>query len=339
MTYRRTQRIVGPAELVQAVPYLLGFHPSRSMVLVGLAEGLLVVTARVDLADALVGGVLPDTIAAMHRGGTRELVAAVYDEPVADMPVDAFDPRPGRLDLADRVEDAAAVIGCRVRDVLLVIGDRWWSLTCGVPSCCPPGGEPVLVEPSAFAAAATVDGRVALVDRSALERLLDPLPEPERAALEPALQDCERQSVQAVLTGADARHDRSLKRAVFTAARACAAHDWPGVDDASSARFAVGLSRLAVRDPVWIAIDDGRLDGRPLWRELARRLPSPYDAAPLFLFGWATWRSGDGALAGIAAERAVASDPGYTAADLLLAALAQGVDPRRLPRLRLSRSA
>jgi hypothetical protein len=35
----------------------------------------------------------------------------------------------------------------------------------------------------------------------------------------------------------------------------------------------------------------------------------------------------------------VASDPGYTAADLLLAALAQGVDPRRLPRLRLSRSA
>jgi hypothetical protein len=88
-----------------------------------------------------------------------------------------------------------------------------------------------------------------------------------------------------------------------------------------------------------MAVDDGRLDGRALWRDLGRRLPSPYDASPLFLFGWAAWRAGDGALAGIAAERAIASDPGYSAADLLLAALARGVDPRRLPRLRLPRSA
>ncbi len=193
--------------------------------------------------------------------------------------------------------------------------------------------------PSAFAAAATVDGRVALADRSALERLLDPLPDQRRAALESELRECERRSVEATLAGTDARLDRSLKREVFAAARACAAPAWPGVDDATAARFGVALSRLAVRDPVWMAMDDGRLDGRPLWRELARRLPSPYDAAPLFLFGWATWRSGDGALAGIAAERAVASDPGYTAADLLLAALSHGVDPRRLPRLRLARSA
>jgi hypothetical protein len=338
MTYRGTQRIVGPAELVQAVPYLLGFHPSRSLVLVGLADGLLVVTARLDLDDARIGGVLPDTIAAMHRGGSRELIAAAYDDPVEGLDAGG-DPRASRLDLADRVEDAAAVIGCRVRDVLLVIGERWWSLTCGAPSCCPADGQPVPVEPSAFAAAATVDGRVALADRSAVERLLDPLSDATRAGLEPVLQECERQSVQAVLTGADARLGRSRKRAVFTAARACTAHDWAGVDDATAAQFGVALSGLAVRDPVWMAIDDGRLDGRPLWRELARRLPRPYDAAPLFLFGWATWRTGDGALAGIAAERAVASDPGYTAADLLLAALAQGVDPRRLPRLRLSRSA
>ena len=67
---------------------------------------------------------------------------------------------------------------------------------------------------------------------------------------------------------------------------------------------------------------------------MARRLPGPYDAAPLFLFGWASWRAGNGALAGIAAERAVTSDPAYSAADLLLAALSRGLDPRRLPRLR-----
>ncbi len=106
-----------------------------------------------------------------------------------------------------------------------------------------------------------------------------------------------------------------------------------------SGQFGAALSDIELRDSVWMAVDDGRLGGRPLWRELARRLPSPYDAAPLFLYGWAAWRSGDGALAGIAADRAVGSDPGYSAADLLLAALAQGVDPGRLPKLRLPRSA
>jgi hypothetical protein len=88
-----------------------------------------------------------------------------------------------------------------------------------------------------------------------------------------------------------------------------------------------------------MAIDAGRIDGRPLWRELAHRLPEPYDAAPLFLFAWSSWRDGDGVLARTAVERAIKSDPGYSAADLLLAALSHGIDPRRLPKLRGGRSA
>jgi hypothetical protein len=93
-----------------------------------------------------------------------------------------------------------------------------------------------------------------------------------------------------------------------------------------------------VRDAVWVAVDDRRLDGRPLWRQLARQLPSPYDAAPLFLFGWTSWRAGNGMLAGLAAERALASDPGYTAADLLLRTLVMnGVSPRSVPSLRSAR--
>jgi hypothetical protein len=69
-----------------------------------------------------------------------------------------------------------------------------------------------------------------------------------------------------------------------------------------------------------------------LWRRLATSLPAPYDAAPLFLFGWASYRDGNGALARIAADRALDSDPYYTAADLILAALSQALDPHQLPR-------
>jgi hypothetical protein len=324
-------RISGPGELLQAVPYLLGFHPADSLVLVGLRDGRLVVTARLDLGDASLGGVVAHTLDAMVRGGSASVLAAIYDDSVAaDGPI--------RLDLSDLFIEAERA-GCDLLEILLVAGGRWWSLLCAEPECCPPQGRELPAEPSAFITAATYDGVVALPDRAALEAVLDPFPATDRGVLSPLVASAEDAAVAALLEGHARRLERSVKRAMFAVARESAAVGWSGPDDATVARFGVALSGIAVRDAVWMAVDDGRLDGRPLWRDLARRLPAPYDAAPLFLFGWAAWRAGDGTLAGIAAERAVASDPDYSAADLLLAALSRGVDPRRLPKLRLPRSA
>ncbi len=43
--------ITGPAEMVGAVPYLLGFHPEQSLVIVGVDGTKVLVIARIDLAD------------------------------------------------------------------------------------------------------------------------------------------------------------------------------------------------------------------------------------------------------------------------------------------------
>ena len=122
--------------------------------------------------------------------------------------------------------------------------------------------------------------------------------------------------------------------------RPCAVPGQSGfVPDEDVCRFAVALVDTPIRDAVWLATERRQLDGRALWREIARRVPQPYDAAPLFLYGWVCWRDGNGVLAALAAERALASDPGYRAADLLLGAVRHGLDPRRTPRLRLPRPA
>jgi hypothetical protein len=110
------------------------------------------------------------------------------------------------------------------------------------------------------------------------------------------------------------------------------------LSDEQLTRFGVALRRIPVRDAVWLGLDSGRIDGRQLWLRLATGLPSPYDAAPLFLFGWASYRDGNGAMARIAADEALVSDPGYTAADLILAALGNAINPRDLPKLRRTRS-
>jgi hypothetical protein len=311
------------------VPYLLGFHPRDSVVLLGLKRGVVEVAARLDLPDA-VPELLHRTAGSLRRGGVEDVVAAIYSEAdpgvVGPLPFD---------DLVPDIAEAVTSEECDLVEVLLIGAGRWWSYLCEGADCCPRTGTALSTGTSAVVAEATYAGMVALPDRSDVENLLAPHADAERERLRPALDRQEELAVRAVLDGRRSTWQRSVKRAMFAAARAWSdgrVAPWLGDEDA--ARFAVALRDIEVRDAVWLAVDDRRLDGRPLWAELARRLPAPYDCAPLFLFGWVAWRRGDGTLAGIAAERAVQADPQHSAAELLLAAVTRGLDPRRTPRLR-----
>jgi hypothetical protein len=329
-------RVRGPADLAHAVPYLLGFHPSSSLVLVGLAARRVVVTARVDLDELGDPGLLPHTVAALARGGAESLVGIVFDDSAAACAAAGDGPLPW-CELADELHATAGQLGVDIDEVALVSARRLWSYDCADPDCCPPAGRP-LEQTSEIDAAATYAGLVALPDRASLVDLLAPRADPARAAaLCAELAAAETAAIEALVGGGATRQNRSDVRALFAAARAS---DQPGsdpVDDAQLVRFGAALRRIPVRDAVWLGIDEGRIDGRALWRQLATALPAPFDAAPAFLFGWASYRDGDGALAGIAAERALASDARYSAADMILAALQQAIDPRKLPSLRSSR--
>src|SRR5207244_11973892 len=79
----RPLRVAGPADLLQAVPYLLGFHPQTSLVIVGLHAARLVVTVRLDLADLAEPRVLDEALEAIHGGGATELVGAIFDDDCA----------------------------------------------------------------------------------------------------------------------------------------------------------------------------------------------------------------------------------------------------------------
>ncbi|WP_375485917.1 DUF4192 domain-containing protein [uncultured Jatrophihabitans sp.] len=325
----RARRVSGTAELLDAIPYLLGFRPTESLVLLGLRDGCLVVTARLDLADTGQPDLVDDTVAAMVRGGSDAFIVVVADDR-CEMPVAAHDDLPWAAAVV-AVDECLIGLGAVLHDALLLCRSRWWSYLCGAAQCCPPEGNVQPASPSAFAAAAAFEGVVALPDRATLAATLEPLPDTRRAALAPFLTAAENTAVAALLAGGVAGHERELVRELIRLADASDAAQWSTPDDAAAARLGVALTGVAVRDEVWVAVDSRRLDGRALWAELARRCPSPYDAAPTFLLAWANWRAGNGVLARLAAERVLASDPSYSAADLLLAALANAVDPRTFP--------
>ena len=342
-----------PAELIETIPYLLGFHPQQSLVLVGLrpradrpGPGEVEVAMRVDLPASPAAGYGPDELAplvrALLRVGARTAICAVFTDCPATGGADA-QVRPRRWDdLARAAFDALEAAGIRLLDTVLVGAERWWSLNCTSEQCCPPQGRARKGAESTAAAEATYAGLVALPDRESLEAQLAGASLRKRRSLEPLLAAAEHRLVQAALAHRLGQLERADTQALRTHARRLSAA--PASPSGGSApprplharqvaRLGVALGEFRIRDELWMAIDSRTLDAAELMRQLHSRLPSPYDAPPLFLLGWQLWRSGNGALALMAAERARRSNPRYTAAGLLLDVLEAGMDPRGTPRL------
>jgi hypothetical protein len=342
-------RLQAAGDLLEAVPYLLGFHPRASLVLIGLDGSQVTVTTRIDLAEvrSSAHGLLDDgpaespvheTLQVLAGSAATGVIAVVYDDEVSDF--DRQTP-PWRSALT-QVLTGCDLVELSLVDALFVARGRWWSYVCSDEHCCPSQGRLLAGDRSTAAAAATYAGLIAHPDRSDLFELVRPAPADVTDRLYPRLAELEQQAMGQAPAAA-ARRSRSVKRAIFAAARRADEQLFTApVDDPrleQLCQFGIGLQDIAVRDAVWLAIDHGRLDGRALWREVGHHLPPPYGASGLFLFGWAEWRAGNSVLARIAAEQALDFDAGYTAATLLLDAISHALDPHRTPRLRLPRSA
>jgi hypothetical protein len=89
-----------------------------------------------------------------------------------------------------------------------------------------------------------------------------------------------------------------------------------------------------VRDDAWARMlpEHGSAHSR-LWADLTRLAQPGYVAAPASLLAFVAWQQGDGALANVALDRALADSRRYSMAKLLRRALDSGAPPSmaRLP--------
>jgi hypothetical protein len=95
----------------------------------------------------------------------------------------------------------------------------------------------------------------------------------------------------------------------------------------------VALANPRIRDACLATAVPGTKAARAakrLWLALVRALPAPERPEPAGLLGYARYTRGEGALAGIAFENALAAHPGHVLASLLITALRHVVAPRRL---------
>jgi len=313
--------LTSPADLLCAVPYLVGFHPAESLVVTGFTgrppDGRLRLTTRWDLP--LVPGALDLVVPLLAREGVTQVMIAGFG--------------PGALvtPAMDAVVPMLREAGVDVVEALRAEGGRYWSYLCRDVRCCPPEGVPYDARSSAIAAEATVHGMVALPDRHSLRRSLTPVDGRERASMRRATARATAE-FRRRLAAADRPDDFAAEFVAAGMARvrhALRVHRAGGrLGDDEAARLGLDLAVIRVRDEAWILIDDDTIGAHlELWRDLARRLEPRFTPPAASLLGAAAWRNGECALAGLAVERALGADPGYTMARLLLEGLRNLVSP------------
>ena len=311
--------------MVQAVPYLLGFQPERSVVLMGYAgpRHRLVVTARLDL-DAPVEAAEP-WFAAASREGCDQCLLVLYDNAIKGRPW-AYQER------VDEWEALADAYALSMTDALAVGEGRWWSFRCPSNSCCPDDGTPLAVNGS-VAAAAVSCGLVAASSRSDLvaELAADPVRVAKVCDAMAAIVDRDVWRLTGAPGAGSTRRQRAESLVTLETLLKTYRESPKPCRSAEAARTLLALVDLSVRDAM-IASVPIRENTMVLefWRDLTQCAPEGFVAAPATLYALCAFAVGDGARANVGVERALADRPGYRMAELLDAAISGGMKPDTL---------
>jgi len=325
MTNIRTLKAKTPGDLLAVVPYVLGFHPEDSLVLLTLGDAADRFHARVDLPRD--SDDFPDVIEILNEAATRNGVRRVAI-------VAYSDDQCVSMELVGRLESVLEDGGTQVMEAIRADGERWFSLSDCTGPCCPEGGTPYDVGSHPFTAQSVLDGQVTLGSRAELADSL--------VGNDPEAIDAVEESAGRAMDRFKAASRHPLGPAAPETARAHLVQeghwvadrvqrflaDGEALDAADAGRMLVAMVAIDIRDVAWAEMSRATAARHvDLWRDLLRR--SPYDlmAPPAALLGFSAWLSGDGALAWCAVDRCQEAEPDYRLAALLTNALAGAVPP------------
>ncbi|MEV6054085.1 DUF4192 domain-containing protein [Streptomyces sp. NPDC052107] len=349
-----------PAELADVLPYLLGYRPEDSMVLVALHDregrgrfggrARLGIPANEEDWEAAARQLAHGLVTGSERRGARpeQMVAYVCQEPA---PGESGRDVKRRLErLAHLLRTQCGELDVPVIEALCISDGRFWSYCCPIESCCPEDGSPMgLPGTSVLAAAATYAGIQVRGTLRELRARLQPWETTAALEQEIALDAAGMSLVPRILEEASRAQvaEETLDLAELIIRRFAAAAPVSGTHPADlrddrllahdeAATLILGLQDRTTRDraAAWMEGDEAGPALR-LWRALARRCVGPYGehaAAPLTLAGWVAWSAGDELEAREALAMALGADPDYLFARLLHQACNEGLDPEAIRR-------
>lgn len=313
-------------ELRASIPYLLGFYPERSLVVIGLAaDNSIGVTIRVDApgspesARACIEQLLP----VLHRSAPHRVVVAYCD-----------DYEVGECDETEREQITLSALRAfeTVSDLAPVISRSLaehgyecsfvWPARPGMPRA-PLGPVPQI------AVAHVLAGRTLLRSRDELKSMLEPAKGMVRREVRDQLAALESVSLAridliALITDLLEQH----------ASAAELGERPPTLDPHDIALCALALASIPTRDILITLIAQERAWWRvEPWCRAVQLVPTSYLPPVATMTAIVAYLSGDGALAQMALDSALTHDPAYSLAQMIDTGLRSGLRPEELRRV------
>ena len=265
-------------EAVTLAPYLLGFQPTESLLIIVADDGAACqgFVARVDLDD-LKSALAMDAFASRVSplAGRGRTVVLAFSE----------DQDRGMAALASAIQ---AMKGMNIGDAAWTDGEYWRSIFCDEQGC----GENHHFSPDpTIAAEAVYRGLTVLPSRTSLVKTLSG---PGRV--------CDPDT-RRLLANSRRRLSRKDDDAVAARCRVLFESD-DEINDAVVTELAVAVQRPDVARRLWVSME--RADASrwlTIWSRAVEIIPDRMAPAPLSVCGLAGWLNGDGAVAAVCARR------------------------------------
>jgi Domain of unknown function (DUF4192) len=293
-----------PAQIAASMPHLIGYLPTDSVVIVALNDRAVIVAGRMDAPPVECADDMPAWVIEGFVNPVRS------KQPITGVLIVGYD-EPG-VAAVQAVVDSGVIedAGLCIVDALGVVGPMWRGLTCDRSQCEGCGGiidygDPITAEWIVQGSAATT------VSRSDIEASLTPAPIDLPVGFPAQARDgwaniLAGQWTPEDLAAVSADPDPALRDAFLLAYVGAWVKGLMGdsIDDldAATVEWARALPPL----------------GKDSMVENLRRAAVAANTAVLWtVFANTAWRVGDGTLANIAIERALAVDPEYRLARLI----------------------
>jgi hypothetical protein len=322
--------LTSPHDLLAAIPFLIGYHPSNSLVLVSLKDESVGMAMRVDYPMKTdEAGSFPAYEALVYhlvREGAEGALIVAY----------APDTRTDGAEILGNVATALMRSNVEVRESLLISHGRWRSMLCDDGECCPSAGRPLPeISSSRIAVEQVAAGHpMPFSDLAGLADSIAPLPLAKDAdfaqmvaanAVDPesaSLPDLQRKGAVAIIdlasrfiagsVGQNLPQDQALSALVLAS-----------LSDIQVRDFALGSHEEATINIYWA-----------MWLYLLRIAPAGAIAPVASLLAAVSYERGEGALAHRSLDRALEDDPTYSLATLLRRVFSAGWPPQSFCQMR-----
>lgn len=292
-------------DLITAVPFLIGFHPTNSLVLIAVKDGAIGLAMRIDLPSHIDSDEI-DLLA--HHFIRDQAQAALL---VAYMPQERSDGDSLLISLG------AGLIrnGIEIQESLLITGGRYRSIICRDGTCCPAAGKALpAIEDSAIAAEHVVAGIP--MPYGDISELIDSIAADSQSLSKEWISD-----VSGYLVDEDSPEIGPLRRDGVEAMLLLLDEFRIGrgpTDQRLVARVIGRMSDVQVRDYAMGVHQEDNYDlFFAMWRELLRLSPVGSVAPIACIVAAMAYENGDGALAQRALDRAISDNASYPLAALL----------------------